>query len=267
MSKNKSGEKKLLNHQIHFAGKDKKWIVFVHGAGGAIATWNYQINAFQPHFNLLLLDLRDHGLSKDLDPTYKKYNFEIVCNDVLAVIDNLEIKQASFITVSMGSMILQKIDVMRPQLIEKMVVAGGIFKASLPIKILVHSAKILSYILSYRQIYTIFSYVVLPRKNHKKARRIYRLQSMRLTPKEYLKWIGLYKDFFRTLKSFFKREIATPCLVVMGSQDHVFLDAAIRFCTRHPSADLHILEKCGHVCNIERPEDFNQLALNFLKEK
>ena len=49
-------------------GDEKKWLVFIHGAGGSIATWNRQIDSLAPHFNLLLVDLRDHGQSKEIVP-------------------------------------------------------------------------------------------------------------------------------------------------------------------------------------------------------
>ena len=56
-------------------------------------------------------------------------------------------------------------------------------------------------------------------------------------------------------------------LVVMGDQDHVFFQAAQRFASTHKQAQLVILEKCGHVCNIEQYERFNQTALSFLLGK
>ena len=50
----------------------------------------------------------------------------------------------------------------------------------------------------------------------------------------------------------------------MGDQDHVFFKAAQRFAQTHQRAQLVIVEKCGHVCNIEQYEAFNRTALAFL---
>ena len=256
----------MLHYQTHLLRENAAWVVFIHGAGGSLYSWKYQIEAFKPYFNLLLLDLRDHGQSQDIEPAFDQYNFDIVTDDILLVIDHLEITKAHFLSVSLGSVILQKIEEKRTTLIDKMIMSGGVFRATFRIKFFVHSAKILSYFLPYRVMYDLFSLIVLPKKNHQKARRIFRLQSQKITPEAYMKWVGLYKDFFRLLRSFFKRELQSMSLVVMGEEDHVFVKAAEKFARTHHRAQLVIFEKCGHICNIEQYERFNQIVLAFLKE-
>lgn len=254
----------ILHHEVKKRGSDAPWLVFIHGAGGGISTWKYQKEAFAPYFNLLFIDLRDHGKSKNIQPEYNSYDFRIVSEDILRVIDQLGIRKASFVSLSLGSILLQKLDEMRPELVERMVAAGGIFKPNLKIHLFAHAGKFLSYILSYRQIYHLFSWVVMPRKNHEKARRVYRLQSERLSPGEFMKWLGLYQSFFRELRHFFRRELVKPCLVIMGSQDHVFLDAAKEFVRRQPKAVIEIVEQCGHIVTIDKPEIFNKKTIQFL---
>lgn len=254
----------MLHHQTHVLHPQAEWVVFIHGAGGSMHTWKYQVEAFRPYFNLLLVDLRDHGQSQDLQPAYDHYNFDLVAMDILEVIDHLGIVKAHFLSVSLGSVILQKIDEKRSALIDKMIMAGGVFRATWRIKFFVHSAKLLSYILPYRVMYDLFSLIVLPRKNHRRSRRIFRLQSQKISPEAYLKWVGLYKEFFRLLRGFFERELQTLSLVVMGEEDHVFVNAARRFAQTHGNAQLIIFEKCGHICNIEQYERFNREALAFL---
>ena len=52
------------------AGAD--WIVFIHGAGGSSLTWKYQTEALKPHYRLLLIDMRDHGYSKHVQPAHDR---------------------------------------------------------------------------------------------------------------------------------------------------------------------------------------------------
>jgi len=254
-----------LHHVIHNLSPDAEWVVFIHGAGGSMITWKYQVEAFRPYFNLLLLDLRDHGRSKDLSPEYDQYDFEIVTEDVLRLLDHLGIVKAHFLSMSLGSVILQKLDEKRPELIDKMVMAGAVFRATWKIRLFVHTAKLLSYVLPYRLMYDLFSWVVLPRRNHAFSRRLFRLQSKRLSPQEYLKWIGLYRDFFRLLHRFFNRELHKVSLVVMGAEDHVFFQAAKRFVDKHKNAHLVVFDQCGHICNIEQHELFNQTVVRWLR--
>ncbi|BDN92050.1 hypothetical protein KAM344_15820 [Aeromonas caviae] len=36
---------------------------------------------------------------------------------------------------------------------------------------------------------------------------------------------------------------------------------------RDPYSRLAIIEKCGHVCNVEQPEHFNRLSLAFISSQ
>ena len=264
---NAAGRTLLYHEVIDRAGSDAPWLVFVHGAGGSIRTWKYQIEAFQPHYRLLLIDLRDHGFSKDILPEFPEYDFDIVSDDILAVVDHLGIERAHFVSLSIGSVILQKIDIERPALIDRMVMAGAIFDGSRLMHWFVHSGKLLNYILPYRAIYWLFSFIVLPRRNHRMSRWIFRRQSLRLTPGEYLKWVELYKPFFRLIKQYVERTVDKRGLVVMGSQDHIFFGAAEKFARAQKNMRLAVIENCGHVCSIEAPELFNELVLKFLAGK
>lgn len=256
----------LLHHEVIAQNPNAPWLVFVHGAGGSIRTWKFQIDAFAPHFRLLLIDLRDHGYSKDILPAFPAYDFDIVAKDILVLTDHLGIEKAHFMSLSIGSVILQKIDIERPELVDRMIMAGAIFDGSKAMHWFVHSGKFLSYILPYRALYWLFSYIVLPRRNHRLSRYIFRRQSRRLTTREYMKWIELYKPFFHLIRDYVNRPVMKKGLVVMGSQDHIFFRAAKQFTEIQKNMRLAVIENCGHVCSIEAPELFNDLVLRFLQD-
>lgn len=257
----------LLHHEIIENTPGAPWLVFVHGAGGSIRTWKFQIDAFAQDYRLLLIDLRDHGYSKDILPEYPAYDFDIVAEDVLHLIDHLGIAKAHFISLSIGSVILQKIDIERPELIDRMIMAGAIFDGSKAMHLFVHTAKVLNYLLPYRAMYWLFSFIVLPRRNHRLSRHIFRRQSRRLTQHEYLKWVELYKPFFKLVAQYVNRPVEKKGLVVMGDQDHIFFRAAERFARIQRNMRLAVIENCGHVCSIEAPELFNDLVLKFLSDQ
>ena len=254
----------LLHYEI--VGKEgAPWIVFVHGAGGSIKTWKFQVEYFSKDFRLLLIDLRDHGFSKNIQPEYEAYDFQIVATDIIKVIDHLKIDKAHFLSLSIGSVVLQKLDLMRPKMVDKMVMAGAIFDGSMFMHAFVYSGKLLSYILPFRAFYSLFSIIVLPRRNHRLSRYIFRQQSMRMTTVEYLKWVELYKPFFNLIKEYWKRQISRECLLVMGDQDHIFFKSAHKFTSIQKNAKLCVIKGCGHVVSIESPKLFNKIASDFLK--
>ena len=72
------------------------------------------------------------------------------------------------------------------------------------------------------------------------------------------------QGFLPAFEKLLYRELKTLSLVAMGAEDHVFFQAARRFANTHAKAHLVIFDKCGHICNIEQYEEFNQTALSFL---
>jgi pimeloyl-ACP methyl ester carboxylesterase len=51
----------------------------------------------------------------------------------------------------------------------------------------------------------------------------------------------------------------------MGDQDVMFLEHVKNLVRDHKKSFLQILEKCGHVVNVEKPDQFNKLSLAFIK--
>ena len=86
-----------------------------------------------------------------------------------------------------------------------------------------------------------------------------------MTTVEYLKWVELYKPFFKLIKEYWNRQISRECLLVMGDQDHIFFRAASKFTSIQKNAKLSVIKDCGHVVSIESPKLFNKIASDFLK--
>jgi len=112
--------------------------------------------------------------------------------------------------------------------------------------------------------YNTFSRLVMPKKRHQLSRRVYALQARKLTGAEYLKWLGIYGEFFWSLKRFFNQRLPFSLLVIMGDEDYIFLKAARKFVRHHPQSALQLIPRAGHICNIDQPDQFNRMALRFL---
>ena len=85
----------------------KKWITFIHGAGGNSTIWYNQVRFFKAYFNIILIDLRGHGKSKssleELD-----YSFDLIIDDLIEVLNYRKILKSHFVGISLGSIIIQK---------------------------------------------------------------------------------------------------------------------------------------------------------------
>lgn len=63
-------------------------------------------------------------------------------------------------------------------------------------------------------------------------------------------------------------DIEVPTLLVWGNNDLITPpDVAEEFRDRIPNAELHFIDRCGHAPMIERPEEFNEIMLEFLRER
>jgi pimeloyl-ACP methyl ester carboxylesterase len=194
------------------------------------------------------------------------YDFDLVTNDIMEVLQEQKIAKAHFVTLSFGSVIMQDLSIKYPGLVQSAIFAGGIFKANILIKLFVQLARFFNLFLPYKWMYSVFSYLLMPFKSHQKSRQIYKKQAQKLSSNEYMKWVGLYHEFFRLLHRFYNQNITFPAMALMGKEDYIFLKSAKAFAHKHKTVQLHELSEAGHICNIDQPTLFNDLALNFIRQ-
>src|SRR5690625_448492 len=82
--------------------------------------------------------------------------------------------------------------------------------------------------------------------------------------KEVQRLFRLTHDDNPLLRYLRESESDNPTLYLMGRQDHMFLPAVEKMVERHEKSTLVVIEECGHVCNMERPEEFNKISIQFL---
>ena len=108
----------MLKFKHFINSDDSSWITFIHGAGGSSTIWHKQVKVLKEHFNLLLIDLRGHGMSNDM-PVDNHYSLDLVVDEVVEVIQHLNIKKSHFIGVSLGTIIITKISNLYPKIVDK----------------------------------------------------------------------------------------------------------------------------------------------------
>ena len=70
------------------------------------------------------------------------------------------------------------------------------------------------------------------------------------------------------LKWFRQKELDIPTFYVMGEEDYMFLPAVKKVVEVHSkSSELFVIEKCGHVVNVEQPNVFNEKVMEFIFSK
>ncbi len=246
---------------------NKEWITFVHGAGGSSTIWFKQIKYFSKKYNLLLLDLRGHGKSKaiPINPFKKKYTFNSITADILEVLDKENIKKSHFVGISLGTILIRNFAEKYPTRVKSLIMGGAILKLNLRSKILMILGNATKSILPYMWIYKLLAFIVMPNKNHKESRVLFINEAKKLYQKEFKKWFQLTSELVPLLKFFRQVELKIPTIYIMGDQDYMFLPSVTKVSGMHKSAKLKVINNCGHVVNVERPDIFNNSMLEFLK--
>ncbi|MBW3552763.1 MAG: alpha/beta hydrolase [Gemmatimonadetes bacterium] len=258
----------MLHHRIHPLAPDADWVVLVHGAGGSSSIWFRQTRAYAREFNLLLVDLRGHGGSAGASAGREgtHYTFEDVSRDILEVLDHLEIERAHFVGISLGCLIIRTLAEIAPERVQSMVLGGAIARLGLPSRVLVLLGNALKRVVPFMWLYRLYAWILLPRKGHAESRLIFVREARKLARSEFLRWFRLTMELRPILRLFEERDVGIPTLYLMGDEDHMFLPAARNLARRHRRSVLRVIDRCGHVCNIQSPDLFNALSLEFLKD-
>ena len=255
----------MLKYELIDNQKDE-WIVFIHGIGGSTKTWKKQVDAFSEHYNLLLLDLPGHGLHAN--KIIRKVDAQRLHDGIKKTMDYLNIESAHFVGLSLGTIIIAQFAIFHPECVKTIIFGGASLKVNGMSKYAVIMANKVKHFVPYKILYKFFAWFLMPRKHHKKSRSIFLREVVKLNKKTMYAWIE-YVQLILQPEHLFERlnELKKRILVISGEEDHCFIKGAKALTDRIKNTEIQVIEKCGHVCTIEKWSDFNNMALEFLRTK
>jgi len=256
----------MLHYRTHEISPEHEWVVFVHGAGGSSSIWHPQLRAFRRHFNVLLVDLRGHGESQGphFDAFDRPYTFDRVSRDVLEVMDHAGVRSAHFVGISLGTILIRTLGEIAPERVESMILGGAITRLDARRRFLVWLGDRMKRTMPFLWLYRLFAWVIMPRRRHRESRMLFVGEARKLARREFLRWFHLTLELNPLLRFFEEKEVPIPTLYLMGDEDHLFLPPVRRLAAKHQSATLEVLERSGHVCNVDRADLFNSLSIDFI---
>lgn len=259
----------MLYYKTYKRNASDPWVVFIHGAGGSSSIWYKQLRAYREVFNILLVDLRGHGRSQEFLEKHLKqdYTFDDIAKDVIDVLVDAKIEKAHFVGISLGTIVVRTIGELAPERVASMVLGGAIVRLNFRHKFFVAMGHTFKRFIPFIFLYKFFAWVIMPRKRHSESRILFIREAQRLARKEFLRWWKLTHEVNPLLRYFKEKELATPTLYLMGEEDYMFLAPVRKLVNEHKHALLKVVEKCGHVVNVEKPEEFNQISIDFISKK
>jgi len=252
----------MLCHIPHILSKDSDWVIFLHGLGGNSNIFYKQVDEYKKHFNLMFIDLFGHGCTLE---QLNAYTFETLAKSAINVMDEENIESAHLFGVSLGTIVMDAFSLLAPDRIKSMVLGGAVHGYDFKSRVALKTGALLQWVLPYMWLYRLFAFIMMPKQSHKRSRQVFIREAKKLGGQEFRKWYKLMESlepFYASFPDCTENKI--PRLYISGDEDHLFLPFVVKNHLCDPLSSIHIIEKCGHVCNIEKHEEFNRVTLSYL---
>ena len=246
----------------HAGGGDL--VVFLHGIGGNRTNWHDQIPSFSEHFHAVAWDARGYGASDDYAGPL---DFAHFADDLRRLIDHLAVPRAHLVGLSMGGVIALDFVTRFPHRVATLTLCDSLpgFGHLTPVQrnefIRLRQEPLLAG-KEPRDIAPVVARTLLS-KSPRPGRYERLVASISALHKDsYIKTISGSVSYDRPpdLES-----IAVPTLIVVGDVDTLTPPATSRaMADRIKGATMVVIERAGHLSNIEQPEEFNRVVIEFL---
>jgi pimeloyl-ACP methyl ester carboxylesterase len=178
--------------------------------------------------------------------------------------DEAGIRSAHFIGISLGTILIRNLCEMEPDRVKSMVLGGAIMRLNRRAKFLSAFGDWFKTLLPYLWLYKLFAWIIMPKERHRESRLLFVNEARKLCQKEFIHWYRLIYEVNPLLHYFTEKASPVPTLYLMGEEDHMFLPFIRKLSAVQVNANLCVIPNSGHVCNVEKPEVFNEESIRFI---
>lgn len=243
---------------------DKPWLILSNSLATDHRMWAPQIPVLQENFQLLRYDTRGHGSST---ASKAPYDFADLTGDVIGLMDQLGIRSASFMGLSLGGMTALGLALDHPHRIDRIICcdaradAPDIYKKMWPANIdrarnhgmaaLVEPTLERWFTPDFRED-SDSQQVLLETGNMITSTSVegYAGCASALMTLDYLPRLG---------------DISLPSLFIVGEHDPAAPAGVMKnMADATPGASFEVIHDAAHISNLERPDAFNKAVMNWL---
>jgi pimeloyl-ACP methyl ester carboxylesterase len=221
-------------------------VVLLHGGLANADYWGNQIKALMPHHTVIAVDSRGHGRSTRDD---RPYGYDLMGDDVVALLDTLHIQAADIVGWSDGAIIGLDLAIRHPARIKKVFAFAANTLTSGVQQGVEKNPTFARFI---------------ERAGHEYAK-------LSATPKEYDAFVKQISHMWDSEPNWTEaqlRSIHAPVWVVDGDHDEAIKRAHTEYIAATiPGAGLLILPNVSHFAFIQDPALFNAALLRFLGDR
>jgi 4,5:9,10-diseco-3-hydroxy-5,9,17-trioxoandrosta-1(10),2-diene-4-oate hydrolase len=244
-------------------------LICLHGTGPGASAWSnfsHNIDAFAARFRTVLLDLPQYGRSDK--PVITEGRQTYTARVLKAFLDELGIGQANFVGNSMGGQIALKLAIDHPESVNRLVLIGS---SPTRTTLAPWPVEAIRLIRAYYEdggptevkMRMLLETMVYDRSliTDEMVRSRYEASIEPDTMAVFTTAPPPQEDFGSQLES-----VKARTLLIWGQEDRAgALEVGLFMLKRLADAELHVFSKVGHWVQVERPEAFNRLVLEFLE--
>ena len=265
------GNGSLYNGSLYYeeAGRGEP-VIFIHGHSLDHRMWDGQFPVFARKYHVIRYDLRGYGISSSQTEDYQFMHAE----DLITLMDSLHIKKAHIVGLSLGGYIAADMLAYYPdRMLSAFLASGNIRKSKGPDEPMTkeEAAKRDEEIaaLQKRGVEVMkqewFEGLMKSGGTRRERMRAPLWQMI----DEWDAWQPLHKEVrvvggLDAIKRLEKNHPAIPALIVEGHSENNKFSKNPQILNYLPHGKLKVIEDCGHMMNMERPEEFNAVLEDFL---
>lgn len=239
-------------------------IIFLHGYPFNKTMWQVQFDFLKSSYRLIACDIRGFGKSKDEESAL---SINLFSDDLIEFMDKLNIDKAIICGLSMGGFIALNAMKRFPSRFEALILCDTQCIADTP-EVKEKRYKTIDEI-AFNGV-TNFNEGFVKSVFHKdslsnKKELVEKLRGDVFSNSEHIITMGLTALAERSETCSTLNKITVPTLIICGKEDEVtplaqseFMNTAIK------GSILKVIDKAGHVSNLEEPDEFNKYLLDFL---
>lgn len=240
---------------------DAPLVVFTHGATLDHRSFAAQIAPVATHYRTLCWDVRGHGRSQ---PLGTPFSMATAVADLLAILDQLGVEQATFVGHSMGGAILQDLVFRHPQRVRALVIIGCSCITLPRSRAAMTALRALPLIL---RLYPYHLYKAQMARSFALRPEVasYAMEAMNQVARQ--DFMPIWTEVMQCLHPEPGYRIEQPLLVAYGDHDtrrRLFAAQAPIWTARDPASQHVVIPNAGHNAHQDNPEFFNQLLRDFL---
>ncbi|HEV8514786.1 MAG TPA: alpha/beta hydrolase [Cyclobacteriaceae bacterium] len=213
-------------------------LLFIHGNGGSMRAFQYQLPYFAKHFKVIMADSRAQGKSED---TSDSLSYEMMADDFNGLLDYLKIDSCYVVGWSDGGINALLLAMRHPKKVKKLVSTGA--------NLWPDTTAIDAFL--YKMVAHMNDSVskLAPTPKTKNLQKLFRI----VVDEPHIKLSDLKK-------------VQCPSLIIGGDHDVILPHHTLLIAEAIPKSYLWILPKSGHSTLINFKNEFNKVTLDFLKQ-